>query len=435
MVVTATPQRFSIVRWLFWSFAFVVTTAASATVGATLTLLTPLPPTLAPWERGQRSPDDIWSSGFLYRVTRPVNVLVMGIDRVPGVSDTSPNVFAGRSDTMLLLHIHPATHSVSLLSIPRDTQVEIPDIGTDKINDANVKGGPALAARVVSRTLNNLPIDRYVRVSTSAFRELVDLLGGLDVFVPRPMSYVDHTQKLKIDLAQGWQTLNGDQAEQFARFRQDELGDIGRVQRQQALLKALQERLISPAALPRVPQMVRITRHYLDTNLTPEEVLSLLSFALKLEQGKLKMVMLPGRFSTPDESVASYWILDPEGRDHVLRDYFNFGQPAIAVQSSPSLAATHRLRIAIQNASGQPHIGSQMAEYLKQQGFQDLYLVEDWTDQQRQTQIIAQQGNLAGATAIQKILGLGEVEASSIGDLESDLTIRVGQDWSNSKFK
>lgn len=423
MSVSASSQRFSILRWLLWSFIFVSVTAASATVGAMLTLLTPLPPALVPWENSGAS-TDLWKNVFFYRVSRPINVLIMGIDRVPGAAPESPDVFAGRSDTMLLVHLDPGTQSASLLSIPRDTQVEIPDVGTTKINDANPRGGPALAARVVSRTLNDVPIDRYVRISTNAFRELVDLIGGIDVYVPRPMSYVDHTQKLKIDLAQGWQTLNGDQAEQFARFRQDELGDIGRVQRQQALLKALRERLTSPAVLPRLPQIMQTARKYIDTNLDLEELLALVGFALKLERNDLKMVMLPGRFSTPEEASASYWIINPESRDRVLRTYFNQGEA-----SSPKSGISRQLRLAIQNASGKPLVASQVAAYLKEQGFDNVYVIEDWTDPQRQTQLIAQQGDLDSATALQTLLGLGEIEAASIGDIESDITIRVGQDW------
>jgi anionic cell wall polymer biosynthesis LytR-Cps2A-Psr (LCP) family protein len=124
--------------------------------------------------------------GFPYKIARPVNILVMGIDRVPEAPKNSAAVFAGRSDTMLLLRLDPADNSLRMLSIPRDTQVNIPGVGLAKINDANVEGGAALAARVVSRSLNDVPIDRYVRVTTEAFRELVDLVGGIEVFVPYP---------------------------------------------------------------------------------------------------------------------------------------------------------------------------------------------------------------------------------------------------------
>src|SRR4028118_367636 len=122
------------------------------------------------------------------------------------------------------------------------------------------------------------------------------------------MKYTDVTQNLKIDLDKGWQTLNGDQAEQFARFRKYQNGDIGRVQRQQALLKALRQRLVSPTVLPRLPQAIRVIQQYVDTNLTPEEMLALVGFALKLEQDEPNLELLPGRLRRARADLGRYWI-------------------------------------------------------------------------------------------------------------------------------
>ena len=416
----------NVLRWLLWSAAFILTATISATLGATLALITPLAPFIAP--QGQGLKGESWRRNFQYDLARPVNILVMGIDRVPDAPENSPEVFAGRSDTMLLLRLDPTDDSVRMLSIPRDTQVEIPSIGVAKINDANAEGGPALAARVVSRTLNDVPIDRYVRVTTDAFRELVDLVGGVEVFVPYAMEYQDVTQDLDIDLEQGWQTLNGDQAEQFARYRRDGYGDIGRVQRQQTLLKALRQRLVSPTVLPRLPKIVRVMQQYIDTNLSLEEILALVGFSLELESDDFQMVLLPGRFSTPEEYNASYWIMDGTARDRVMREYFdqNTAWSAFDIESRRS---ANRVRIAVQNATSDPNLGSRVAEYLRERNFNDVYLIQDWPDSIRETQIIAQQGDLESAATLQRILGVGSVEASSTGDLESDLTIRVGEDW------
>jgi LCP family protein required for cell wall assembly len=350
----------------------------------------------------------------------------MGIDRVPEAAAESKEVFNGRSDTILLLRVDPTDDSVRLMSIPRDTQVDIPGYGVTKINDANVVGGASLAAKTVSSVLNGVEVDRYVRISTGAFRELVDLLGGVEVYVPKPMSYTDQTQKLKIDLAQGLQTLNGDQAEQFARFRHDENGDIGRVQRQQLLLKALLKRATSPAVIPRLPVLLSSMRKYIDTNLSPEEMMALLGAGRKLSQGNFKMVMLPGRFSRPDEFVASYWIMDPQGRDRVMQQYF--GVEPTSLTAEPPAAAS-ALRIAVQNASGRPDAAAEVQKYLANLGFYNVYLTDDWPDLQPATQIIPQRGDLDSAKSLRSVLGRGQIEAESTGDLDSDLTIRVGQDW------
>lgn len=408
--------------WFLWSVAFVLTATVSAAVGATVALVAPLSPMIT--SQANKSKTDGW--GFEYGLSRPVNILVMGIDRVLDAPANSPLAFNGRSDTMLLLRLDPRDNSVRMLSIPRDTQVEIPGTGVTKINQANEDGGPTLAARTVSRTLNQVTIDRYVRVTTDAFREMVNLVGGIEVYVPKPMHYEDKTQKLKIDLEPGWQTLNGDQAEQFARFRKDGNGDIGRVQRQQSLLKALRQRLQSPAVLPRLPQAVRIMRQYVDTNLSLEELLALVGFGLHLSPDDVKMVLLPGRFSQPGEYVASYWIMNPQGRDRIMRQFFEQNPTTIAVEET---RLPDNARIAIQNATKDPELAHQVLKVLREKGFRNTYIIEDWSDSQRQTEIIVQQGDVEAAAVLRKALSLGKVEVSSVGDLESDLTIRVGEDW------
>lgn len=422
----ASSRRPRFLSRLLWGTAFVLTATASATLGAALTLFSPWSPAIAPvGEEQQFTFNDLLRKGLRYQVTRPVNILVMGIDEVPDVPSSSSEAFAGRSDTLLLLQADPQAHQLNVLSIPRDTQVELPGMGLTKVNHANALGGPGLSARVISNSLNDVEIDRYVRINTRAFRELVDLLGGVEVFVPKPMSYVDQTQGLEIDLEQGWQTLNGEQAEQFARFRNDAYGDIGRVQRQQQLIRALRDRVASPAVLPRLPQAIEIVQKYVDTNLSLEEMLALVSFGLDLGEDDFRMVMLPGRFSQADEYIASYWLMDQDGIDQVMREYFH--------TSSVSLLKQHRslntLRVAVQNASGEPQIASEVATYLRDKGFENVYLVRDWPDQERQTQIIVQRGDLQGAGLMENVLGLGHVMAESTGDLESDLTIRVGEDW------
>lgn len=411
----------SLTRSLTWMAAFLGATVISATLGTTLALIAPIPGT-AP-EQGRKLLSDLWGSGFQYKISRPVNVLVMGIDRVLDAPLNSEEAFSGRSDTMLLLRLDPADHSVNVLSIPRDTQVEIPGVGVTKINQANASGGPLLVRETLSNALNGVEVDRYVRVSTDAFRELVDLVGGIDVYVPNRMQYTDNTQKLKIDLQPGWQTLNGDKAEQFARFRHDSFGDIGRVQRQQALIKALRTKLTNPLILPRIPGLLNVMQKHIDTNLSMEEMLALVSFGQKLDKDDFKMVLLPGRFSAPNEFRASYWIMDPQGRDRVMQEYF---KSTTTMAAEPPLAD---LKIAIQNASNDPQAGIQFAQYLSTLGYTNVYQAQNWQDLEQKTQIIVQKGDLQGAKVLQSAIGFGKVEAASTGELDSDLTIRIGSDW------
>jgi len=152
------------------------------------------------------------------------------------------------------------------------------------------------------------------------------------------------------------------------------------------------------------------------------------SFLLELTPETLQMVMLPGRFSQPQEYKTSYWLLNPAARDRVMRDYF---QTATS-QNSPKPTPEQRpqaIRIAIQNATGTPRAGEKFASYLSSKGFDNSYIIADWTEPVAQTQIIAQQGDLDLGNKLQQFLSIGKLEASSTGDINSDFTIRLGRDW------
>jgi LCP family protein required for cell wall assembly len=423
----------SIPRWLLWVLTFVLGITVSGLLASSLALWTPL------WSNLDQTKDDefgsykqnqvkipagLWTQLSQYKLSRPMNILIMGIEPVAGTVDGSPENFAGKSDTMMLVRLNPSDKSIRVLSIPRGTMIAIPEQGLTQVSEANAKGGPVLAARVVSRSLNNAPIDRYIRISTSGFRQLVDQLGGVDVFVPQTMNYQDRSGGLSINLVSGWQNLNGEQAEQFARFRELGMGDLFRVQRQQALITALMQKLNSPTVLPRLPQLTRIMRKYFDTNLKTEEMMALANFSVNVERDSFQMAMLPGTFSKFSQDANSYW-LNMTGQQSLLNDFTGVNVAGITSDTRPISAQ----RVAVQNTTNQPQLTQKVITYLKQKGFTNVYPVPDWPDTQRQTQIIVQKGNRKPGIDLQQVLGLGQVEVSGNGDLESDLTIRIGKDW------
>lgn len=424
----------TIPRWLFWILTIVVGITLSGLLVSTLALWTPLWSSMDRTEDelgldGQDThkmplPGELWSNISQYQLTRPMNILIMGIEPVRGSVDGSPESFSGKSDAMLLLRLNPENKTVRVLSIPRDTMIAIPEKGLNKVSDANAQGGHVLAARVISRTLSNAPIDRYIRISTSGLRQLVDQLGGVEVFVPKPMVYKDSTGGLVVNLVSGWQTLNGEQAEQFVRFREAGMGDLERVQRQQALLMGLRDRLNSPTVLPKLPQLVRLMRKYFDTNLKLEEMMALVNFGMNIERDNFQMTILPGIFSRLSQDPDSYW-LDLTGRVDILDDYAGVTISGM----SPRVRSLTSLKIAIQNASGDPTLREKVINQFKQKGFAKVYAASDWADDRSGTKIIVQKGNLEAGEQIQQMLGLGQVEVSGTGDLESDITVRIGNDW------
>ncbi|QLE55348.1 LCP family protein [Nostoc sp. TCL26-01] len=424
----------SMPRWLLWILTVVLGIVLSGLLVSTLALWTPLWSNLdrtdeelgmaGQGEQKMPLPGELWSKISQYQLSKPMNILIMGIEPVKGAVDGSPESFSGTSDTMLLVRLNPENKTIRVLSIPRDTMIAIPEKGLTKVSEANTQGGPVLAARVVSRTLNNARIDRYIRISTSGLKQLVDQLGGVEVFVPQAMAYQDLSHRSTVSLVNGWQNLNGEQAELFARFREEGLGDLPRVQRQQALVSALLQRLNSPTVLPRLPQLTRLMRKYFDTNLKTEEMMALVNFSVNVERDNFQMTMLPGTFSKFSKDPNSYW-LNMTGQQNLLNNYVGVDVPGLKQDSRP----VSQLKIAIQNASNQPQLTEKVIAYLKKKGFTNIYTAPDWPDTQRQTQIIIQKGDRQAGVNLQKLLGLGIVESKSTGELESDLTIRIGKDW------
>ncbi|AKG22613.1 LCP family protein [Calothrix sp. 336/3] len=421
-------------RWLFWILTIVMGITLSGLLVSTLALWTPLWSTLGQsdedlaWSGKESekipSANEVWNNISQYKLTRPINILVMGIEPVKGTVDGSPESFAGKSDTMLLVRLNPENKTIRVLSIPRDTMIAIPEKGLNKVSDANAQGGPALALRVISRTLNNVPIDRYIRISTSGLRQLVDQVGGVEVFVPETMNYKDMAGQFSIDLVSGWQNLNGEQAEQFIRFREANMGDLQRVQRQQSLLVGLRERMFSPTVLPRLPQLIRVMNKYFDSNLKLEEMMAIANFSLSIERDKFQMTMLPGIFSRMSQDPNSYW-LDLTGKGELLNDYVGVNLAGL----KPDGRSLATMKIAVQNSGNNSQVRETVLNQLKQKGLTKVYPIADWKDDRSETKIIVQKGNLQAAEELQKILGLGAIEVSSTGDLESDITIRIGKDW------
>ena len=181
--------------------------------------------------------------------------------------------------------------------------------------------------------------------------------------------------------------------------------------------------------ITKVPQLLDLMERYVDTNLSTEELFSLVGFALNLNSDQMSLVMLPGRASEPGEFGASYWLPDLEAQDQILVEQFNqLPLMANADIHSRSDVADRQPQIAIQNASGAPLQAQLMADYLVSQGFGEIYVVEDWPSTVSQTRIIAQRGDRASAESLKDRLNLGTVESSSTGAIESDITIRLGQD-------
>lgn len=231
-----------------------------------------------------------------------LNILLLGLDDGTYEDSTS----ARRSDAMLVASIDPEHKSVELLSIPRDSRVSIPGYdGMDKITHAFFYGGADLSVRTVEKLLN-IPIHYYVVIDWQAFIKVIDILGGINIDVEENMNYDDPYEDLHIHLTKGYQHLNGEQAGEYVRFRHDELGDIGRVQRQQHFLSALTDQLLQSGTILKLPSLLSTINQYIKTDMSLYTMLKIANTLKSLQLGSVHTAMLPGDFATIDN--ISYWI-------------------------------------------------------------------------------------------------------------------------------
>jgi LCP family protein required for cell wall assembly len=358
---------------------------------------------------------------FVPHLKEPMNVLVMATDVNYTVKDGKRVMgLNGNTDTMILVRLDPGSSQVRMLSIPRDTRVPIPGHGTFKINAANPYGGPALSARVVADFLN-VQVDRYVLLNTRAVVQIVDAMGGINVFVPKRLHYNDFTGHLHINLNKGWNFLDGQHAHDFLRFRHDELGDIGRVQRQQAFTQALLAQYMTPLNLLKTPQLLAVAKENLETNLSNQELVELATWAKDIKREDVQLCMVPGVAQTIEGG--SYWVADQDGVQRVVGSFLTGDAPQEA--KSPAY-----YKIAIRDGVGDRQSMRRMRKLLAGTGYGAVELDGLAPEQgQAETQIIAQKADVAGAKALADALGVGKVVVAATGNIYTDFTVVIGRDW------
>ena len=218
-------------------------------------------------------------------VTSPTNILVLGIDE-GGVRGRGGGA---RSDAILVLRSDPDENRMAQLSIPRDLRVQIPGrSGFDKINAAYAHGGPALAIRTV-QSVTGLEINHVVVVDFGTFPEVIDALGGVTIDVPRPILSNRFECPRASDAAcsswKGWrfrageQEMDGREALIYARIRQNQLdpneSDITRGERQQAVIQAIADEVVSFGTFVRGPFIAGDLVRPLATDLSSAQLVQL----------------------------------------------------------------------------------------------------------------------------------------------------------------
>ncbi|MCR5347767.1 MAG: LCP family protein [Fretibacterium sp.] len=366
-----------------------------------------------------------------------VNILVVGLDNVDGVS---------RTDAIALVIFDADNNAVRIASIPRDSRVYIPGKGWNKINHAYVYGGMNLLRETVVN-LTGMPIDYFVKVSYESFPRIIDLLGGVDIYVDKRLHYTDYSGKLFINIPKGQQHMDGKTALGYVRFRHDPLGDIGRVQRQQKFMNIIMDKLKSPSIIPKIPALLEEAVAAVDTDLTPLEMLKLLQFANALPPERIRIFMAPGKSGYSGK--LSYWILDTVGFSMRLAEKLpDTGTPvsspdvrpenaSIPVPSPEDAESLSRLRgqiarIRILNGDGEKGLGKRASQIFQRIGIEVPYTGNARHYDYHTTNIIYPPGAgedvKAGAMALAELCGITNRGLIRENRRAESLTLILGHD-------
>jgi LCP family protein required for cell wall assembly len=246
-----------------------------------------------------------------------VNLLVLGCDedRTPGGRRVVKT--EARSDMILVVRIDFEANRITGLSIPRDLQVDLLGYRPMKINAFHAIGGPELSQRAVEEVLG-VRIDRTMVLNYAAFQEMVDMVGGVPIFVPKRMVWNDRAGDLRINLRPGRQTLDGRDAMSFVRFRRGD-DDFERQKRQKEFMLAFRDQAMrNPAVLGRLADK---TVELLGGALTPREVAALVAFSRGVPSGEIRMGQVPVRTGR-----GTNLLVDRSALHDTLRE-FHFREP------------------------------------------------------------------------------------------------------------
>ena len=258
-------------------------------------------------------------------IEEPVSILIMGRDSRDVTTDL------GRADTIMLLYLDPTQKKASLLSIPRDTFVDIPGHGKDKINAAYAYGGEELMIKTVSAFLN-AQINHFVSIDFDGFVKLIDALGGVDITIDRPL--ID--PKTGANFSTGKHHLTGEQALAYSRSRSTELADIGRIQRQQLLFTSLVEQKLNAQYLSKVPDYFNILVENTKTDLDLITILRYAKAGLSFKTTDFQTAIIPTHADWIENKTISVQIPDTD-EARAMWQRILLGEPASKYNATYSI--------------------------------------------------------------------------------------------------
>lgn len=367
--------------------------------------------------------------------TGKINICIVGKDNTED---------SHRADTILFTTLDLDNKTVQVLSIPRDTRVQIPGRGWDKINHAYPYGGIELLNRTLINYLG-MPIHYYIELDYSSFPKIVDLLGGVDIYVEKRLKYVDKAGDLYIDIPQGLQRMDGETALKFVRFRHDALGDIGRIKRQQQFMKALLQKIANQAVSTKMPTLLKEILQAVQTDLPAEEALKLAMYFRDMPPQNIRFFTLPGKPAVL--SGVSYWLGDVNRALAMLsapisEEEQEEGKAMKDTATSPeklieegkeqidrnTIARNITCRVAVLNGDGTAGLANQFAAALQRYGIDIAYKSNARHFDYHYTSILYPRNLERESKMLGQLLGISDALVKP-SDSTTNPTIIIGHDY------
>lgn len=227
----------------------------------------------------------------------PINILVMGVDiGTPGAKSEDNSK---RTDTIMLMNYNPKNSDINIISIPRDTLIEINNKNR-KINEAHALGGVGYLIDATEKLLD-VKINYFSKLDYEGFRKVIDTIGPIEMKINRKMDYDDNAQNLHIHFNKGETVkLDGKKAEEFFRWRKNNdgtglaLGDLDRIENQHLFVQKVIEKFKSPTILAKMPAIFSTVSKYVETNMRAEDIAKYGYLFAKIDKNNISMSTLKG---------------------------------------------------------------------------------------------------------------------------------------------
>ncbi len=405
--------------------------------------------TLAPSDTLDATAEDVnvLVRGALSRVgPQKITVLLLGIDQRSAVESSETEFF--RTDTMMLVQIDPIRRTAGMLSLPRDLYVDIPGFKKGRINTANYLGdsnrlpigGTGLAMETIKANFG-MDVDYYVLVNFEVFTTVVDTLlpNGVEICVQESI-YDDHYPDegygtIVVSFDPGCQALNSERLLQYARTRATQGSDFDRARRQQEVITAVQDQLVSAGGLAslvaRAPVLWAEVSQNLRTDLTFEEALDLALIVSTIDRDAITTSVVGPAYVTFETNEAGEQVLAPIPSEitRLIQETFN-PTPDLSVDEMRTMMQAENAQVVVLNDTTTAGLANTVADWLRAQGV-TVSLVSNTTTPSNGLTVLR---NVNGKTWTTRYIGsrLGlpteRVTASTGEGVSGDVVLIVGAD-------